>query len=118
MIGDVVLVNGMQHTRDMQEIEDRTEIKMECNVGLISEYEERDPEYFDKYSWDYIAGVAEPDTDQFWVFVDQIAFFNEDDRSLELRLSLTVIHELIHLCGCLNENMTDNGVKLATRNEL
>ena len=108
----------MRHIRSMQEIEDRTEIKMECNVGLISEYEERDPEYFDKYNWDYVAGVAEPTTDQFWVFVDRIAFFNEDNRSLELRLSLTVIHELIHLCGCLNENMTDNGVKLATRNEL
>lgn len=91
---------------------------MLCHVGLLSDFEEYDPEYFGMYEWMYIAGIARPEIDQFWVFVDQIAFFNEDDRSLELRLSLTVIHELIHLCGCLDEDMAHTGVKLVTWGEV
>ena len=91
---------------------------MKCNVGFLSDFEEFDPGYYGEEDWDDVKGVACPDVNECWVFVDQIAFFNEVDKSLELKLSLTVIHELIHLCGCLNEDMVYTGVKLVTWGEM
>jgi predicted Zn-dependent protease with MMP-like domain len=82
---------------------------MKCNIGLLSDFEDYDPHYYYTEDWTGVRGVACPDKNEMWVFVDQIAFYTTDNKNLILRLSLTVIHELIHLCGVLDENMAYNG---------
>lgn len=91
---------------------------MNCNIGLLSDFEAHDPHYYYTEDWTCVRGVACPDENEMWVFVDQIAFCTTDNKNLISYLSSVVIHELIHLCGILDENMTYNGVILVACNEL
>jgi len=86
---------------------------MLCHIGFLSDFRDYDSDYFEDRSWAGITGIADTDNDKMWVFVDQIAFLEVYMEAIMIRLSNTTVHELIHLCGVLDEDMTYLGVKLA-----
>lgn len=94
---------------------------MICHIGLASEFKHlfSKEDQIHMYKTDpHVMGVAYPECDTTWIFIDRIAFSDEpfyrecvqiaskNKKVLELFYSTvidsitdTTIHELIHLCG-------------------
>jgi predicted Zn-dependent protease with MMP-like domain len=91
---------------------------MECNIGLLSEFEKKHPNAvttnYNKFIMqeDLIMGVASLKRNELWVFIDRIAFLGLSEKSTIEMIIRTTIHELIHLCGVSNEYMARLGEKM------
>lgn len=91
---------------------------MICNIMLQSEFRDKylDGGFLDHWlpdgSWGIVLGTSDIKIDTSWIFVDRIAMVDTHIKPIIDTLSNTTIHELIHLCGILDENMTCLGVEL------
>lgn len=88
---------------------------MECNIGLLLEFQKKYPKIVRRN--DLTMGITCPEKDEMWIFVDKIAFFEQHKKYIMDALISITIHELIHLCGVLNEDMTKFGEKLVRYND-
>jgi hypothetical protein len=97
--------------------EKQKNIEMVCHVGLTSEFKDcfTRTQQFCIYEGkcNGIFGVSHLLLGKAWIFIDRIvlygALYNCDVIE---EITNTTIHELIHLCGILDEDMTCLGVEL------
>ena len=87
---------------------------MKCYVGLVTEFKddfsplEQDIIY--KGRWRGIGGVSRESTGEAWIFVDNLAKYDTCNRDdIVVSIVMTVIHELIHLCGVDGEKEVEYG---------
>lgn len=91
---------------------------MNCNIGLLSEFEEKHPDAVLRYNEmpirleERIMGISCLDLDEMWILVDRIAFLERRPGHLIDTLTNATIHEMIHLCGVSDERTAKFGEKM------
>jgi predicted SprT family Zn-dependent metalloprotease len=88
---------------------------MNCNIGLLSEFEEKHPDAIIRQhkisvrQAGLVTGVACLKRNEMWVFVDRVVFLEQRYEYIIPILTQVTIHEIIHLCGVKNEQEVKYG---------
>ena len=90
---------------------------MKCHIGIMSEFTDAFTErVFNAISEYYgdgvIRGAADIETQEAWVFIDNIVNSGESFEKLMKSIVGTTIHELVHLCGYVDEAVAMHGEEL------
>ena len=95
---------------------------MRCHVGIMSELKESFTERIFNVIYEYngdgiIRGAADVRTQQAWVFIDNIANCGDGFEWNVFEWVMksivgTTVHELVHLCGYVDEAVAMHGEEL------
>ena len=78
---------------------------MQCNIGLLSEFEKKYPDAhlndckLSSKGLEITMGVANKKKNELWIFVDRIALVKQNIKYIIPAITDTIIHEILHLFG-------------------
>ena len=93
------------------------DIKMICNIGLVSEFKNCFTETTQARlyggAWNLVDGLSIRATGKAWIFIDRIARYGLSGKyDVIEEITNATIHELIHLCGYRDEKIACLGEEL------